>query len=228
MFKNVIFYFIALLVILVVGFWNSYFSKFLGDITFEQHFHGIAMLLWVFLLISQAWLIRGSNYTVHRKLGKTSFVLAPIVFISAILVTLDALFKRQDPMAENALSFFWFGSFLAGLFAMLYGLAIYHRKIRQLHSRYMISTALVFLVPGLTRAIANTIAPEGRDVFLDVMLFTGLIGMALIFFEWRKGKIYPPFVVFTVAWGAGLIMFYTVPHSEIWQGFTLWVFNTAS
>ena len=84
MYKNAVFYFLALLVILVGGFWRSYFSQLGGEITLAQYFHGISMLLWVLLLITQAWLIRTNRRPIHRLSGRASFVLAPLVVGSGL------------------------------------------------------------------------------------------------------------------------------------------------
>lgn len=52
-FRNLVFWFIALLVVLVIGFWKTYFSVLFQNMHITHHFHGIAMLLWVLLLINQ-------------------------------------------------------------------------------------------------------------------------------------------------------------------------------
>jgi len=50
-FHNSGFYFIVLLFLAVIGFWQSYFSKLFGDINSYIHFHAITMMLWVGMLI---------------------------------------------------------------------------------------------------------------------------------------------------------------------------------
>jgi len=47
------------------------------------------------------------------------------------------------------------------LFAVLYFFAIRYRRNMQLHARFMMATALVFIVPGLTRAVFQYIGPTG-------------------------------------------------------------------
>lgn len=224
MLRTSVFYFVALLAVVIVGFWKTYFSKLLGDITFAQHFHAIVMLLWVSLLISQAWLIRSRNNKIHRNLGKVSFILAPLVIFSAMYVVLDSLSRQNIPYTEGALSIFWFGIFLALLFTTFYSLAIYHRKNMQLHARAMICTGLVFLVPALTRVFGFVIAPMGVPVpgIYGTMIIASLIGVALIYSDWRKGKIYAPFVILTAAWGINLILFRMIANFEWWHSFAAW------
>ncbi len=194
MYRNAVFYFLGLLLILVGGFWSSYFSKLGGDISFGQHFHAISMLLWMFLLIAQAWFIRSGRRPVHRTVGKLSFLLAPAVIVSGAIVTLDNIARKEIPYSQSDLSIFWFSFFLVIMFALVYSLAIYHRKNMHLHQRYMASTALVFLVPGLARLfgrVGNSLEIWTPD-FSQTMWIPGIIALIMIFDDYRKGKVRSP------------------------------------
>lgn len=84
---------------------------------------------------------------------------------------------------------------------------MYYRKNPELHARYMITTGLVFLVPGLGRLLNNLQAPLGLSLPLHLVPYVpGLIGLVLIAADWRHGRIRAPFVVFTVIWGTYLLM----------------------
>ncbi len=58
MIRNAHWYLIALLAIIVAGFWPNYFSQPPGEVLASLHAHGIPMLLWLVTLIVQSWLIR--------------------------------------------------------------------------------------------------------------------------------------------------------------------------
>ena len=150
LYKNAFYWLIALLVLLLIGFWQSYFSQ-VGEAHLTHHFHAISMLCWVLLLITQSWLIRNRQNAQHRTLGKLSFLLAPAVVISAVLVVFHSQATTEHPDSPFALSIFWLGLFSAFLFTVMYYQAIRHRKNMQFHARYMMATALVFLVPGFTQ-----------------------------------------------------------------------------
>lgn len=60
------YYFIILLVLAVIGFWESYFSKLFSDVSSYTHFHAVTMLLWIGMLITQAFLIRYKKRDLHR------------------------------------------------------------------------------------------------------------------------------------------------------------------
>jgi hypothetical protein len=209
MYRNAVFYFLAALLILIGGFWTSYFSRLGGDISFGHHFHGISMLAWMLLLIVQAWFIRKGKRPIHRTTGKISFLLAPMVVVSGIYITLENIAKRDIPYSPGALSIFWFSIFLMVMFASVYWLAIRHRKDMQLHQRYMASTALVFLVPGLAR-LSEKIGATFEiwtPSFFQTMLIPGIITVLLIVDDYRKGKIRSPYIVVALMWTIGLLGF---------------------
>jgi hypothetical protein len=224
MFKQAIFYFVALFIIVIIGFWKSYFSQLFGDISFAQHFHAIIMSLWCLLLISQAWLMRAGHRRVHRELGKVAFLLGPLVAIAAFYVAFDFIAKPPQPYKEGVLAIHWFGLFLAVLFVVLFVLAMYYRKTPKLHARYMISTALVFLIPGLGRAIGVVFSNLGLPApnFFLVMCVPALIGLSLIYMDWKKHTDLTPFSLFTGAWVFNMIMFKALPSASWWNDFTVW------
>ena len=202
LFRNAFYWFILLALILIAGFWQSYFSR-LGEVEhITHHFHAIAMLGWLALLIIQSWLIRNRNNSRHRQIGKASFVVAPAVVLSGFIVTFYSQANAKDPASAAAVNIFWFGLFLAILFAVLYTLAIVHRKNMKLHARYMISTAWVFLLPGLARAIGQYIAPLEIWVpsFFQMMFIPLIFGGWLMFLDWKNKQPLKPFLMSNLAW----------------------------
>lgn len=63
------YYFILLLILAVIGFWESYFSNLLSGIDSYIHFHAITMLIWIAMLITQAFLIRYKKRSLHKIIG---------------------------------------------------------------------------------------------------------------------------------------------------------------
>lgn len=223
-FRNVVFWFIALLAILVVGFWKTYFSVLFQNMHPTHHFHGIAMLLWVLLLINQAWLVRTGRLKLHRLTGKLSYGLAPLIVISGVIVTYHNIGIAEEPTVPFMLSLFWLGLFSSALFAVLYTLAMIYRNDVHLHARYIIGTALVFVVPGLARTFSNVLAPLGLPSldFYQTQVLLGVMGIALIGWDHYHGRIRAPFVVFTGLWGLHLVIWHLIPKWPAWQSFTAW------
>ena len=223
LYKNAFYWLIALLVVLLIGFWQSYFSQ-IGEAHLTHHFHGISMLLWVLLLISQSWLIRNRRNAQHRSLGQVSFLLAPAVVISGVMVVFHSQATAEPPDSPFALSIFWFGFFSAGMLAVFYSFAIRHRRKMQLHARYMMATALVFIVPGLFRAVSQYIGPTGVWIpsFYQMTWVPFLIGMWLMFRDWQNKQTIQPYLLFNVLWAINLVLWVTLPNQAWWQAFAAW------
>ena len=224
MYRNAVFYFLAALLILIGGFWTSYFSRLGGDISFGHHFHGISMLAWMLLLIVQAWFIREGKRPIHRTVGKLSFLVAPAVIMSGAYITLENIAGQAVPYSQFGLSIFWFGAFLVAMFAIVVWLAIRHRKNLQLHQRYMASTTLVFLVPGLSRLFGKIGATfeVWTPSFIQTMAIPGIIALVLIFDDYRKGKIRSPYIVVACIWAVGMWGFMNLYKYSWWTDFANW------
>ena len=79
---------IAILIVLTWGFYRTYiifFPSFEG-FQFVHHFHGATMLLWMAILVVQPWLMSQNKFRIHKAIGKSTFVLAPILMVSIFLV----------------------------------------------------------------------------------------------------------------------------------------------
>lgn len=157
-FRNAGFYFIALLALAVIAFWQPYFSHVLGDfgdykadISQYKHFHVIMAASWLALLITQPFLIRNNKRTLHRSLGKVSYVLAPLVCLTIILLAHSQIvtLAEQADARRHFILFIQLG--FALFFAVLYGMAMFNRRTPSIHSRYMICTGILMIEPILVR-----------------------------------------------------------------------------
>ena len=147
------YYLIGLIVLVLLGFWPSYFSKFLdGTANFSNyfHFHATILIVWMALLIAQPILIRKKKIKIHRWIGIGSYFIIPLIFLSIILLThfrtpKGSLIKESD--LEGA-----FNSFKdIVILCVAFYIAIRYRKDYQLHARGMIVTGLAFIEPALIR-----------------------------------------------------------------------------
>ena len=154
--NNAGFLIVALMLLTLVGFYPTYFRKFpvFENVTTVQHFHGAMMMTWMIFLIVQPLLIRSGKVTIHRAIGKLSYVIAPLVIVSIFLAS-RMVYQRPEPVLPHeekiagiALSI----PYLFG-FAILYSLAIINRKNTYMHMRYMIGTSFLMIAPGFGRGL---------------------------------------------------------------------------
>jgi hypothetical protein len=140
---------VVLFILMQVAFHPSYLIYFpqFPEFSWIHHIHGALMVSWITMLIIQPYLILKSNFEAHRLIGKISYITAPLVIISMVLITKLNYLKMIDVMpfrevaAWQALNILTIVNFL-----LFYSLAIIHKKEVYKHKRYMIGT--VFTIFG--------------------------------------------------------------------------------
>ena len=184
------FYFIAVFAVAILGFWPSYFAKFFdgtGDFTFYFHFHAFFAVLWILMLIAQPILIRQKKFELHRKIGKLSYVIVPLIFISIILLAHSTLKGPEENLGLEL----WIPAKDLLIFAVGYGVAIKYRRNMAIHARGMIVAGIVLIEPALVRLILYIFFPDnGFDPrgYLATISLVYIILIALIITE-RKQKV---------------------------------------
>ena len=189
------------LVIIAVGFSQSYFAK-LDEMAFPYHLHGISASLWMIMLVSQPYLYKIGKINVHRKLGWFSLLLVPLIVIGG-LIMVNSMVHRQASYPPNAVYQLAFIDIITLLsFVGIYALAIYHRKRLKLHARLMVITIFGPLLPALTRVffVFNL-----ADSFTKGLTYAYIIiELVLLYIIWREKAskemkfTYMPFFAFIV------------------------------
>jgi hypothetical protein len=224
-------YFIAFFLFMLFGFWLTYFTRILDQANYRMHTHGVTLILWCFMLILQAWLIREKKYSIHRQAGKFSYVLVPLM----LYTTLDLLKFRLAASLGN-MDFFFVALVVNALiaFVIFYGLAIFHRKKPAVHARYMVCTLFPMLTPVTDRVIfvyfpsfvkylptidGNPIAPVVGFALADIML------IALCIWDWRSHRrvnVFPFALAILVLYHYSVLNFYKF---DFWKTFSIWFAN---
>ena len=146
-------YFIVFFLFMLWGFWFTYFTKILNQENYRMHLHGAALILWCLMLIVQPYLIQTKKVKTHKKIGKLSYLLVPLLLFS----TIDLLKYRLHGKVELSNSDNFFIALVLNAlvtFFILYGLAIYHKRKGTIHARYMLCTAFPMFTPITDRIIS--------------------------------------------------------------------------
>lgn len=155
-YRRISLFFVIILGLITWGFYKTYlvfFPSFEG-FSVTHHFHGAMMMIWMCFLIVQPLLIRAGRITIHRIIGKFSYMVAPLLMVSIFLVSRIGYYRpvpglsHEDKIGEIALSTPYIPAF-----AILYCLAIFNRHNTYHHMRFMIGTSLLMIGPGLGRAL---------------------------------------------------------------------------
>ncbi|HUM66891.1 MAG TPA: hypothetical protein PLV32_13620, partial [Chitinophagaceae bacterium] len=147
----------AIFMVLVVfgiqwGFYQTYISQFpkFVDKTATIHVHGILLMMWMALLIIQPLLIGAGKAKLHRTIGKSSYVLGPLIIISMFLIGRSSFLRHSGAAPEQ----FLLNTMVLDIrgyisFAIFWALAMIHRKNSGAHMRYMIATGIIGIGPGV-------------------------------------------------------------------------------
>ncbi|PCJ82499.1 MAG: hypothetical protein COA49_00065 [Bacteroidetes bacterium] len=194
-YKNLGYFLILLIPFTFLGFYKTYFNQFP---TFKEtntfiHIHAAIASIWILMLIAQPLLIRNKKNKLHKKIGKISYILFPLLILSFIPQMIKMV-HSDNP----AVLFFPLSDCIALI--IFYSLAIYHKNTLSKHMRYMIGTAIVFLSPTLGRigplwlGISDVI---NQNAIYGIIY---LILIGLIFVDKRNGKKYQPYVLILTVW----------------------------
>jgi uncharacterized membrane protein len=184
-----VYYFLGLALMVILGFWPSYFAKFIdgtADFNFYFHFHAAMAACWVVLLVLQPLLIRRKKKALHKTLGKLTYVLLPLFFLSVILLKHHRIGGEVSPGLGANL---WLQLKDLVIMGTMYGIALKHKNDVQIHARAMIATGIVFIEPALARFIIWAFFPDDFIMGIQVTLvfLYGLL-IALIYLERKQTK----------------------------------------
>ena len=227
-------FFVVFLALAVWAFWPSYFARLFEQPNLWFHAHGVALALWLGMLVVQAQLIRTQRRSWHRQLGKLSYLLAPAVvmittvFIHQRVATVVVGLPVLPPMALHFLALTLL-SLVA--FALFYGLAIALRRDAQTHARWMICTVFPLVTPVTDRLIGAHlrslvgIVPriDGSPILPTVgFLLADLVLVALSWWDWRVNRrrdVFPVALGVLLVYHVGTLTLHRVP---LWKAVCVW------
>lgn len=197
-------------VITILGFYNSYWSRFFNT-PLNWHLHGLSATIWYLVLIIQPYLYTKGKLKQHRTFGMIGFLVAGFVAASALSV-ISGHIKNLDPEFDIIYEYRYSLSltdfiYIAGfLFAIT--MSIIHRKNIIKHSLWLISTVFWVFSPATDRFTFFVINPflseeatwfDFEFQFWISHIFIILILLTLLFINYRKGiKYWMPYTLVTI------------------------------
>ena len=229
LYRNSAWLFLVFAAGVLVAFWPSYYSRLGSQPSIHAHAHGLTMTLWCALLVTQGWLIRAGNRTLHRQIGTLSFVLVPLIVVTTVAflhVRLQGV-QRLDSGALGMLALV-INALVA--FVLIYALGIAFRRQPAIHARFMLCTIFPLFTPvtdrligrhapaliGLVPRIDGTpIVPVAGFLLADVML------VALSIWDWRSNRrlVFPVALGILLVYHWSVLTFHTFPA---WRRFSGW------
>lgn len=227
--NRLIYFFVVVLVITNLGFYKTYlihFPKFEG-FPWIYHIHGMLAMAWILMLIAQAYLIRAKKYDLHRLVGKLSYVIMPLFLVSLFFAAKESYLTniKTKPEADVLANMTNGGTIDIFFIGLIFALAMVYKKNVGYHLRFMASTGLIILAPGLGRFVFAFLEIPFPFALIPMVLCTTGVGIIWLIIDIKNKKSAFPLGVYV---GVSLIMFVigAGSHSAWWQSFAKWWVNT--
>lgn len=221
------------------GFYPTYFTNLFSPMPGIIHLHAVFMLLWISIAISQPFLIKKNKIKIHRTVGKISYVIMPIVFVTGCLVIRHAYYsnilRETEKIATgisslgiNAITDIAIQNTAIGLvylfwLILFYILAVINRKKIINHATYMFAAVLTLLGPTIDRIIFYVYQYFGMDYnFLAenaVFFLIDLLLISLLLYQWKMGNSLKAVTISLLVYITGQLGYLTLPKTEIWKYF---------
>jgi len=216
-------YFAGLLLLAFLAYWPTYFSRVLSADHYT-HFHASLAVLWILMLAAQPTLIRLKRLAWHRLLGALSYVLAPLIVVSILLLGHSRIKGLTGDAYAVQTYVLYLQVSLTVLFGLSYALAIYKRHTVALHARFMVCTVFTLIDPVVIRLMfwMGSRTPTWNYQWVTFGL-TDLAIVALIFME-RRGRagrrVFPAMLAVFVL--AQIPALFGLTSTPLWQAFARW------
>jgi hypothetical protein len=221
------FYVGFVLLVIMVGFWASYFAPIRTGLPLAFHVHAVTAMAWLGFLIVQSVAIHRRMNALHRQIGLASFALFPLLIVGlTMIINLSA-----NRYASNVSPFIAFAgpSFAVGMaiaiaaYLVLFYQALRHRRNVKLHAGYMLATPLILFESPFSRVVEahmpwlNVIGSPGPQALFDTILISDsiatLFALALYFRDTRHGA--PWLVAAAFMMVQGVVMWVTPGNAAI-------------
>jgi hypothetical protein len=171
--------------IVVVGFWRSYFGPLIRG-TIDQplliHVHAAVFMGWIALFITQVTLAAKGRLRWHQKVGTIGMwygvVLVAVGLLTGVIRSADRVIA-----GGNAAQLLYVASLDMALFAPFFAAAVFYRRRPQLHKRLMLVAATILLVAAVARFPFYPAGP--LRIHLRMMLWSVPI-LAAIAYDFRN------------------------------------------
>jgi hypothetical protein len=211
----------VILIAIQWGFYQSYTSQFphFKNATPLIHVHGMLLMTWILLLIAQPLLIHYGKASLHRTIGKVSWVLGPLIIILLFLVGRGGYARGIGNVPEHEnLTFIVLDMRGFLTFAIFWALAMITRKQPDAHMRYMIATGILAIGPGVGRGLDHSFGLDlGTAITITDLLGLAIVGSLLGVDMYRK-KNYKPFLTVFLVLLIGS-MLWQLRNTGGWQTF---------
>lgn len=218
--KILIIIFAAIALVSIAGFFKTYFALFP---TFQglhafTHVHPAIFLCWFVLLIRQPILIKQKRLELHRKIGRLTYFLAPLMFVTIlgmVAVRFPVNFANDREQAYAAAT----GAILGAVFFIAYYLiSIFNKRNMRRHVAFMLAASVIILDAGLGR-LASSLTNPGTGILIEIVT-PYLIAFSILLYEklkLQRAILKSPYFLFALMWTLHVALFVILSANTVWQ-----------
>lgn len=154
------------------------------------HVHGVVMLGWLGLLVTQNLLAQNGDLALHRKLGRIGAGLVVVIVVLGSFTAIKALQMNRFPPFFTGAYFLGLSVIGVSIFAAMVAWAIARRRDPQWHRRLMLGATFLLLEPAFGRLLPMPLLmPYGEAVTMLLQLS----GLAILMSHDRHvlGRVHP-------------------------------------
>ena len=221
-YRNIGYYFLAILAVILIGYYASYLRGVPASngVSGFAHLYFVAFLLWFALLIIQPFLIKQKRPELHRKLGKSSYLIVPILVITAHEMQRIGYYAHLAELPEEQRLGALLNTYLdLFFFVLFYMMAMFYKADISRHICFMVGTSLVLLGPGLGLLLSQVIR---NGAMAEMVAFAVQQAIIILFVVYEKRKVRkdiwksPWILLFgLMLLKAGL--YFGLPETSVWQ-----------
>lgn len=200
-YRHAHFYVGFVLLVILTGFWASYFAPIRSAMPLAFHVHAVTASSWLLLLIAQSVVIHRRMNALHKTMGLASFALFPLLilgFAMIINVSADRYAAKESEFIAYLGPSFGIGMGIAiAAYLTLFYQALKHRRNIRLHAGYMLATPMILFESPFSRVMdsflpwMNVIGSEGPRGLLDTIVVSNalvtIFALALYLRDRRHG-----------------------------------------
>ncbi|MEE4317307.1 MAG: hypothetical protein V2I74_10025 [Erythrobacter sp.] len=186
------------LLVIMAGFWASYFSV-AGGVPVAFHVHAVSSMTWLALLIAQHLTIQRRANALHRQMGRASFALFPFLILGFMMIVNVSAARYSTAQPGEGISLlgpaFGIGMGVAiSAYLTLFYQALKQRRNLKLHAGYMLATPLILFESPFSRVLLdylpwmNVIGSEGPRMVLDAIVISNTLGIAFALAVYAKNR----------------------------------------
>lgn len=182
----------VLALVIVFGFAQFALRGFSNPMTapWWVHLHGLVMLGWLGLLVTQNVLAQSGSLALHRKLGRMSAVLVVAIVALGSFTAFKALQLHRQPPFFTPAYFLGLSNIGVMLFAGMVAWAVVLRRDTQWHRRLMLGATVLLLEPAFGRLLPMPLLmPWGE--WVTMLLQLGFIAVLMRHDLRTLGAIHP-------------------------------------